>query len=157
MVIYKRAAIGTVYHDKKDPNKHIELKTQEDYNSFIGDVIAKIVLQEDEAKYIISVGIVFSSGRQVVMCHEQDCCEFVYLHDINGELEDLVGHPLLMFEEVVNDRTGEIGGETQTWTFYKMSTIKGYVTMRWLGTSNGYYSESVDVVEILGKNKQKVL
>ncbi|WP_458249914.1 hypothetical protein [Bacillus paranthracis] len=26
--------------------------------------------------------------------------------------------------------------------------MKGYVTLRWLGESNGYYSESVDFVQL---------
>ena len=91
------------------------------------------------------------SGKKYKLFHCQDCCESVYIEDIVGDLDNLVGSPLMQVEEVSNrDETPE-GAElpewhddSYTWTFYKMATAKGYVTIRWLGISNGYYSEAVD-------------
>lgn len=83
-------------------------------------------------------------GRVYDFSHHQDCCESVGIESIVGDLQDLVGSPLFVAEEICNDSEGEQGSETETWTFYKFATLKGYVDVRWLGTSNGYYSESVD-------------
>lgn len=102
-----------------------------------------------------------NSGDQVVfetvngdvyrMYHEQDCCESVYLEDVVGDLQDLVGSEILIAEESSGDTPVdykfEYEPESYTWTFYKFATRKGYVDMRWLGTSNGYYGESVNFVK----------
>jgi len=93
--------------------------------------------------------IVFTldNGEIYKLYHSQDCCESVSIDDVVGELSDLVGKPLLMAEEVsdeTNPGARDTYDESFTWTFYKFATINGYVTIKWYGTSNGYYSESVD-------------
>ena len=76
-------------------------------------------------------------GVRFVLTHIQDCCEDVEIESIDGDLDDLIGEPLLMAEEII-----KVDGDT--WTFYKFATVKGYVTIRFYGSSNGYYSERVD-------------
>jgi len=49
-------------------------------------------------------------------------------------------------EEISNEEP-YAGNDSYTWTFYRFSTSKGTVTVRWLGESNGYYSESVSYEE----------
>lgn len=87
------------------------------------------------------------SGRAFRMYHSQDCCESVALNDVAGNVEDLLGSPLTMAECESNSDNPPESANSFTWTFYKFATLKGYVTLRWLGESNGYYSESVDFVE----------
>ena len=89
-------------------------------------------------------------GKRYRMFHDQGCCESVNIEDIIGDLDDLVGSPILMAEEVTSNdvqerkKQSEYSEDSFTWTFYKFATMKGYVTIRWLGESNGYYSEGVD-------------
>jgi hypothetical protein len=72
----------------------------------------------------------------------------VSVNDVIGDIADLLDAPLLVAEEVTDsaapaDVTQDYPPESQTWTFYRFQTIKGSVTLRWFGKSNGYYSEAV--------------
>lgn len=86
-------------------------------------------------------------GDKIYIYHEQDCCEHVRIVDIDGDIADLVGGPLVELE-VVESADGDPApdeSESWTWSFLKIGTTNGFVNIRWLGESNGYYSESVEV------------
>ena len=91
-----------------------------------------------------------TEGKRFKLAHSQDCCESVTIESVVGDLADLVGEPMLLAEESTSDKRpeGYVAKEYEdfsfTWTFYKFATRKGYVDVRWLGESNGYYSESVE-------------
>jgi hypothetical protein len=112
-----------------------------------------LTLTEINGAQVGSEQITFTveGGKSFWMYHSQDCCESVNVEDIAGDIADLIGSPILEAEEVTNsdepeggwDAHGGYRPESFTWTFYKLGTIKGHVTLRWLGSSNGYYSESV--------------
>lgn len=107
----------------------------------LGRTLTKIYEGDDELLFHTSEGEVYK------MYHDQNCCEYVSIEDIAGDLEDLIGSPLTMAEEVTDnngDNPRNPSDESFTWTFYKFATIKGYVTIRWYGASNGRYSERVD-------------
>lgn len=105
------------------------------------------------------ITFVSSDGREFKLYHQQDCCESVAVEDICGDVEDLLNTPILLAEDISNELEGKSSkvdpgypdyvDESYTWTFYKLSTIKGSVTIRWYGSSNGYYSESVIFEEIV--------
>lgn len=94
--------------------------------------------------------IIFTTrcGRKFRMWHQNDCCESVAVEDVVGDINDLINAPIMRAEEVSNNDEPAMGAESHTWTFYKMATLMGYVDIRWFGQSNGYYSESVDFMEI---------
>jgi hypothetical protein len=94
--------------------------------------------------------------------HEQSCCESVWLEDICGDLTDLKGEVLLTAEVVSNYEDDPPSNpdygvdDSYTWTYYKLGSIKGTVTLRFFGTSNGYYSESISISFIDKKGKKTV-
>ena len=122
------------------PRQMIEYNT---FEELLGTTIVAIENKNDE-----ELVIMLDDGREAHLWHEQDCCESVTIEDIAGNLDDLLNSPILLAEEMSsNDDLDGVNIEHQddsfTWTFYKLATNRGAVTIRWYGESNGYYSESV--------------
>ena len=113
----------------------------EQFSLLVGKTLTKAENIDDEVIYFKA-----SDGSQYELYHDQDCCERVMVDDICGDLADLLGSPILSAEEATSDQDPPDPNtwESVTWTFYKLATVKGSVTIRWCGRSNGYYSESVE-------------
>lgn len=127
-----------------------------DISVLLGKTLTEINQGGDEIRFYCS------DGTSYLMYHSQDCCENVSIDDVVGDYADLLNTPITLAEENSNDDSpktetynkGEENewsytDESATWTFYKLATVKGYVNIKWYGTSNGYYSERVDFEEII--------
>lgn len=107
-----------------------------DVSEMLGQTFSRVVGDMDTVTFE-------NDTVRYVLYHDQDCCESVTVEDIIGDLEDLEKWPLLIAREDTNADGPELNEESYTWTFYNFATFKGYVTIRFLGVSNGYYSEDV--------------
>jgi len=108
-----------------------------DFENLVGMTLTSINVSRADDK----IEFVTSNGVEFEMYHEQDCCEGVSIDDIVGDLDDLTGTPITLAEEVSDSGDTDYG--TCTWTYYRLATSKGLVSLKWYGESNGYYSESV--------------
>ena len=117
----------------------------------ITDLIGKTLTAVDGATSESERIVLKTEGETYAMFHEQDCCESVMVEDVVGDVTDLIGVPILEAYEETNSKGGpeDPCEGSCTWTFYRMATIKGTVTIRWYGSSNGYYSESVSICKVV--------
>lgn len=110
-----------------------------------GEVISTVEGAEEGWETIITT----ESGKAIKIYHEQDCCEVVQIED--SEVDDIVGGychfaGFVDGETPVNTTDDYWPASSQTWSFLKIETSKGSIWQRWLGESNGYYSERVDIL-----------
>ena len=87
------------------------------------------------------------SGRTIKIYHEQDCCESVSIQDRTGEWHTLIGK-VIVEADAKEEQLSDQKYESATLTTLTFSTNEDTVISRWIGESNGYYSESVDLCEL---------
>lgn len=143
--------IITIYDSDSQNRSFKHIPTDIDINILLGKTIIEIDGMESESEYIF---FKCSDGTCYVMYHEQDCCEEVDIEDVCGDVNALLNTPVTMAECTTDSQVVDGICVSCTYTFYKLATVKGYVTIRWYGESNGYYSEEVNFVKI-GKEETK--
>ncbi len=123
--------------------KYTELK------DLVGKTFTEVKQVEDEIHFI--------GEESFRLAHEQGCCESVNVEDIVGDLSDLENTPILVADDCNNngfdesqprDKEKGYSDDSFTWTFFRISTIKGTVVIRFYGTSNGYYSETASIYKL---------
>lgn len=116
-----------------------------EFSELLGKTLIHIHVTAYDIKFTCSDGSVYK------MYHDQSCCEQVYIESIDGDIQRLLGQPILRAEVVTNEYytpPENRSNELNLWTFYKLATNLDSVTIRWFGSSNGYYSVSVDFKRI---------
>lgn len=132
-------------------------KTIEDIKSLKN--LENLVIENVEGCYKGSdtMKITFTNGMYVIFKYP-DVFSNVDIDDVNGDVETLIGQRLLkldvrMSNEMDNNNEPDY---SKLWTFYTFATVKGYVDVKWYGSSNGWYSVCVDW-KIYDANNEEIL
>jgi len=124
-----------------------------DISELVGKTIKRVdkhpstVINYDETLLDIYV-----DDRVFSFHHGQDCCESVSLEDSDG-IEEMVGGVILTAEETSGETKETEYGDVEEWTFYRIGTDKGMAVIRFHGSSNGYYSTSVNTYMTTTENE----
>ena len=123
-------------------------KKEVDIEEFKGQTIVDVRKANEKLIFVMK------DGTEYEMFHLQDCCEYVYLEDVVGDLEKLRGEVFRAYEarnrdipprQDNPDSPNSWEDDSYTWTFYRIATHNQEVTLRWYGSSNGYYGEEVRI------------
>jgi hypothetical protein len=115
------------------------------FDVLVGEVLDAVDIDREKDQILLTT----RSGRQFLIHHEQDCCETVEIVGQDGCFIRLVGKPIVEAREIAIDTTKDDSYGTETTTTLIFRVDGETVISRWVGDSNGYYSDSVDIAELI--------
>lgn len=112
----------------------------------VGETLAYIDADDQGEEVMLTT----QSGRRIRIFHNQDCCETVRVEDTQGNWHDLIGRVIIEATEDVRPQGDPPPEYPDSWTRTTLTfKVDGAtVISKWIGESNGYYSESVDIEEL---------
>jgi hypothetical protein len=114
------------------------------FDVLVGEVLDAVDIDREKDQILLTT----RSGRQFLIHHEQKCCETVEISGQDGSFDKLIGKPIVEARDNAVD-TSEEAADSQTTTTLVFRVDDHAVISRWVGDSNGYYSESVDIAELI--------
>ena len=114
------------------------------FDVLVGEVLDAVDIDREKDQILLTT----RSGRQFLIYHEQKCCETVEISGQDGSFDKLIGKPIVEARDNAVD-TSEEAADSQTTTTLVFRVDDQTVISRWIGDSNGYYSESVDIAELI--------
>lgn len=122
-----------------------------DLDRLKGEIVSHVDVDKTKSEILITM----QSGKQYMIFHEPDCCETVEIdrsQDGDGDIVSLIGkriESVSLDEESQKDPPPSEYSESWTRARVTFRTNSETVVSRWIGESNGYYSESITIAEIL--------
>jgi len=115
-----------------------------DFFTLKGQIVRKIQALNGDSLSILT------DKYEYNLYHAQDCCEFVRLAKIIGDIDNILNEEIIFAEEDggANDpdwATDYNYDDSHTWTKFVLATKNANVEFWFLGESNGYYSESISI------------
>jgi hypothetical protein len=113
----------------------------------IGDLVGETLTYVDTDTSCAEIMLTTASGKVIKIFHDQDCCESVHIEDTEGNWHELIGKVIVEATQE-ESHEGEPPSEySDSWTrtTLRFKVDDATVISRWIGESNGYYSETVDI------------
>jgi hypothetical protein len=111
--------------------------------NLIGETLEYIDIDEDNNQILLTT----KSGKRIMIYHGQDCCENVRIVDTIGNWNNLIGKVIIDTDEEIINSSDKDGYDSRTETNLTFKVDSDTVISKWIGESNGYYSENVDIQE----------
>jgi len=121
-------------------------KMTNDFFTLKGQTIRKIINLQNKSDTLQ----IITDKYKYNLYHEQDCCEYVRLVKIIGDIDNILNEEIIFAEEDggANDPDWHIDynyDDSHTWTKYVLKTKNNSLEFWFLGESNGYYNEHISI------------
>ena len=121
----------------------IARKMTDDFFTLKGQIVRKIQALNGDSLSILT------DKYEYNLYHAQDCCEYVRIVKIIGDIDNILNEEIIFAEEDggANDPDwySDNYNDSHTWTKFVLGTKNANVEFWFLGESNGYYSEHISI------------